>query len=238
MKRIRLFCFSYAGGSAQEFKRWEGKISPYIEIKPIVLPGHGRRLKEKLLESIEAMVLDAYAQIKDHICEKDYAFFGHSMGAIIAHELTNRIAKLGLPQPRCVFLSGREAPHLAYSHGDIYNLPERELRQRIAYYDGTPDEIFENPYLKQIFLPILLADLAACDTYQRQFEVSQYQPLEIEMVVMAGKNEKLSKKQLEGWQKFSKKEISLHYFSGGHFFINEAANIQAIADIINKKLIG
>lgn len=237
MKTIQLFCLSYAGGSAQEYKRWKGIISDQIEIIPITLPGHGKRLKEELLTSIEAMVEYVYMQIKDKIVENKYAFFGHSMGAIIAHELTNKVKEMGLPEPCCLFVSGREAPHLAHSHEDMLNLPEDEFRQRIAYYGGTPDEIFEDPYLKKIFLPILLTDLTACDTYQKYYKERTSMVVEAEFVVLAGREEVGSEEQLEGWQRYSRQKISIYYFSGGHFFIHDKENIRKIAEIINKKLV-
>lgn len=236
MKKIKLFCFSYAGGSAQEYKQWESMIANTIEIRPIYIPGHGKRLKEELLTTIDAMVEDVYMQIKDEILEGDYAFFGHSMGAIIAHELSNKIKGLALPGPRCVFVSGREAPHLATVDISLKGLSENELKKRVADYGGTPDEIFKDPLLKDIFLPILIADFTACDTYQKQYDQSNHLALEADFVVLTGEEEKLSQEQVEGWQRYSQTDISVYYFPGGHFFIKDQENIVKIVEIVNNQL--
>lgn len=42
--------------------------------------------------------------------EKPYAFFGHSLGTVIAYETALEIRRRGLPLPLQMFLAGRGAP--------------------------------------------------------------------------------------------------------------------------------
>lgn len=234
--KIKLICISYAGGSAQEYKIWGSIICENIEIIPVVLPGHGKRLKEKLLKSIDSMVVEAYGQIKSYLNE-EYAILGHSMGAIIAHELTNKITEKGLPSPKCLFLSGRQAPHLPTKIKKIYNSPEEKLKDRVLEYGGTPAEIFVNPELKDIFIPIFSADFDAVDKYEEEFKEQSKPVLETDFVVFTGSDDKLTTEQLAGWQQYTKNEISIQCFPGGHFFINDKDNVVQIIKIIENKLI-
>jgi surfactin synthase thioesterase subunit len=41
---LRLFCFHYAGGSAQTFHSWSADLPPIVEIGAVQLPGRGTRL--------------------------------------------------------------------------------------------------------------------------------------------------------------------------------------------------
>lgn len=233
---IKLICVSYAGGSAQEYRIWKDIISKDIEIIPIALPGHGRRLKEKLLESIDSMVAEVYEHTKSFLNE-EYAIFGHSMGAIITHELAVKITEQGLPGPKTLFLSGRHAPHLPTKITKIYNSPEEKLKDRVLEYGGTPAEIFVNPELKDIFIPMLLTDFNAVDKYDEEFNEQTKPVLETDFIVFTGSDDKLTTEQLEGWQKYTKNKISLNYFPGGHFFIHDKENITQIIKIIEDKLI-
>jgi medium-chain acyl-[acyl-carrier-protein] hydrolase len=43
---LRLFCFHYAGGSAQTFHAWSANLPPTVEVGMVQLPGRGHRLAE------------------------------------------------------------------------------------------------------------------------------------------------------------------------------------------------
>src|SRR6059058_3718402 len=61
-RRVRLFCFHYAGGSALIFRRWPELLSPAIEVRAVHLPGHGTRLLEPPFEDVRSLV-DAFLPI-------------------------------------------------------------------------------------------------------------------------------------------------------------------------------
>jgi hypothetical protein len=43
---VRLFCFPYAGSSAQLFLRWNDYVPEWIQVSGFEMPAHGRRLCE------------------------------------------------------------------------------------------------------------------------------------------------------------------------------------------------
>ena len=83
MKKIKLFCFPHLGGSASIYYQWKTMIHKNIEIIPIELAGRGERNKEPFCKNFKELLLDISIQITNNHLEK-YAFFGHSMGALIA----------------------------------------------------------------------------------------------------------------------------------------------------------
>lgn len=219
MTKIKLFCFPYAGGSARLYKSWQKFFPPEIEIVPVEAPGRGKRYGEKPCESIEEMVNDAFNQVKDQITDGDYAFFGHSMGAVITHELTYRILDAGKPAPMHLFLTGRGAPHVPDEKDDehIHLLPDEEFKQKLVEYGGTPEEVLANEELMKIFLPILRADFKVCDTYER---IGSELKFDFGITVMVGLEEKLTEEQIQGWQEYTDQKIKINRFPGGHFFIH------------------
>src|SRR5471032_475399 len=83
---IRLYCFCYAGGSAAAYANWQPDLDPSIEICAIELPGRGMRFGETPLTSLP-MVTETIAKL---ICRENhprFAFFGHSLGALVAFEV-------------------------------------------------------------------------------------------------------------------------------------------------------
>ncbi|WP_197144539.1 thioesterase II family protein [Lysinibacillus sphaericus] len=85
MRKIKLFCLPYAGGSSVTYIKWGKLLNRYIEVIEVELPGRGRRINDPLIDNLEDMVEDVFRFIKDQLTG-DYAIFGHSMGGLITDE--------------------------------------------------------------------------------------------------------------------------------------------------------
>jgi surfactin synthase thioesterase subunit len=217
--KIKLFCFPYAGGSARFYKSWQKYFPPEIEVIPIDPPGRGKRFGVNFCESVEGMVQDMFGQIKDQITDGRYAIFGHSMGGVVAQEITYVIRKAGLPLPMHLFLSGRGCPHIPDEDDEkIHLLPDAEFKAKLIDYGGTPEEVLANDELMNIFLPILRADFRVCDNYEHE-EQGWLFPFGV--TVLVGMEEKLTEEQIQGWQLYSAEPIKVNRFPGGHFFLHQ-----------------
>lgn len=83
--RLRLICFPYAGAGASVFGRWPASFPPDVEIIAVQLPGRESRISEPVAGNLRDYVsplVDAIAPLSD----KPMAFFGHSMGALLAFD--------------------------------------------------------------------------------------------------------------------------------------------------------
>ncbi len=79
MDKLNLFCLPFAGGSSYSYKGFQDlQVQSNLIVKPIELPGRGRRMSESLLFSVEAMTDDVWKSISSKIHEP-YAIYGHSM---------------------------------------------------------------------------------------------------------------------------------------------------------------
>src|SRR5262245_7283037 len=101
---FRLFCFPYAGGSAQVFRYGGIGMSGSVEVLPIQLPGHGDRLMEKPHASITELV-EAVSQALMPYLDMPFALFGHSLGAIICYEIARYLRRNGGYTPVHLFAS-------------------------------------------------------------------------------------------------------------------------------------
>lgn len=108
---MRLFCFPYAGGTTHTYRSWQGLLPESIDVAPVHLPGRGQRLSEPPLQRLSEIVEALGPEVVPYF-DKPFAFFGHSMGALIAFELARWLRKNHKVMPAQVFLSGRKAPQL------------------------------------------------------------------------------------------------------------------------------
>ncbi len=233
MNQLKLFCFPYAGGSAALYRHWPSLFNPHqLTVVPVELAGRGRRIREPLYENVDEMTGDIFERIKDELLPGRYAFFGHSMGAMICYELTQHVVKLGFPPPVHVFFSGRGAPHVPRPDlKEYYRLPEDAFRQAVFSLGGTPPEFFSTPGLAELFLPLLRNDFRLAETAPCRDPI---QPLPCSISVFMGREEDLNAAQRSEWTKHTVQECFIHGLEGGHFFIHQQSG--QLADLITSTL--
>ncbi|MGH2506509.1 MAG: thioesterase II family protein [Ktedonobacteraceae bacterium] len=219
--QLRLFCFPYAGGGASLYRTWHQTLPPTIEICPVQFPGRENRLTEQAFTQVEPLIQDLYNAISPYL-DKPFAFFGHSMGALVSFELTRYLRqKAGLsPQHLCV--SAHRAPHLPDRHTPIYQLPYPEFREELRHLNGTPEGVLQNEELMQLLLPTLRADFTLCETYT----YDPQEPLACPIAVFGGtEDDKITSAELQAWHDQTQNAFVLHMLPGDHFFIHSTREL-------------
>jgi len=214
--RLRLFCFPYAGGGAQTYRTWPHNLPDTVEVCAVELPGRGRRLREPPYYQLSSMVSDLLLALCPYL-DKPFAFFGHSMGALISFELARMLRQRGWPEPAQIFVSARRSPQIPDIDPPTYNLPEDEFIAEIRRLNGTPHEVLEHPELLQLLIPILRADFAVCQTYAYVPDL----PLSCPITAFGGRQDlDVLSEHLEAWREHTLSAFALHLLPGDHFFIN------------------
>jgi surfactin synthase thioesterase subunit len=231
-KKIRLFGFPYAGGSSAIFAKWKPYLDGGIELVPVELAGRGRRIHEAPYRNVDEAIEDVFQKIKADLFKAPYALYGHSMGAMIAYELACKIRHEGLPAPVHLFFSGRGAPHVNRKDKVKYHLlADSDFKEEIIQLGGTPPEFFEYPELVEVLLPLLKNDFKLAESDPSEGPIV---PFEEGITVFAGKEEDLTAEECDGWKWYSSRKCTVHYFNGGHFFLNE--EIGQIIKVINQAI--
>lgn len=231
MKKTRLICFPYAGGSAVLFNKWERYLDPAIELIAMELAGRGSRIGDGAYADLSAAVEDMMRLTEKAIADAPYALFGHSMGCLIAYELVQKIRDTGLPRPLHLFFSGRRAPHTKKDRPKVHLMEDQAFREQLVRLGGTPPEFFQSAELMELFLPILKNDfkLAETDVHDRKVR-----PLDSNISVFLGREDEITSEQADGWKMHTNRDCSIHYFDGGHFFIKDST--EQIIQLINEAL--
>lgn len=214
--KTRLYVFPYAGGNVAAFLPWSAGLGPDIELSVINLPGRGLRLADPHLTEMRTAAMQIAAAITADGAG-DFAFFGHSLGAVLQLEVARICALMHLRQPRLMIASGCRWPG-ALDQEALHNLPEPEFLDRLKTLGGTPDEILAHKELMAIVSPILRADFAMLHAYS-------YRPglaLKPALHVFAGRDDsRVEPEHLVKWSQESAQFSGTHWFDGSHFFVHE-----------------
>ncbi len=229
----RLFCFPYAGAGASIFHNWAKKLPREMELCAIQLPGRESRIRETPLNRLKDVVTILVPLLKPYL-DRPFAFFGHSMGALLSFELARELRRQNYPLPFHLFVSGRNAPQLLDLQPPIHRLPDPQFIEKIKEFNGTPDSVWQDTKLMEQFLPVLRADFAILETYFYGNEA----PLDCPITAFGGLEDgQVSETKLGAWNKQTKAEFNLQMFPGDHFFLHsrEQELLQALSTQLEQK---
>jgi surfactin synthase thioesterase subunit len=151
--------------------------------------------------------------------DEPFAFFGHSMGGLLAFEVTRELRRRGESAPRLLFVSGIGAPHIPTDRPPIHELPRDDLLRRLHRLHGTPKELIEHPELMDSWLPSFRADLEVVETHVYRDEP----PLAIPIRAFGGRDDTfVSRSELAHWREQTTSGFTLRVLPGGHFFVETA----------------
>lgn len=217
---FRVFLFHDAGGDTRLYHGWEKLLGTEAEVIAVELPGRGKQINKNACENLDHLIA-ALKPAMGHLLDKPYAFFGHSMGALIAFEMARSIRRSGMNQPSRIFISS--APALStYSRHDIdYDTLEKDLFRSKALDSD----------LKQSLQKLLRDDLRLLKHYRYAPEA----PLTVPLVVVHGSDDtRVSQTQAERWEMETHADIKVIARPGGHRYIEH--DVKFLTDLIRKEM--
>ncbi|MEB5477844.1 thioesterase II family protein [Acinetobacter pollinis] len=219
----RLFCFPFAGGLASYYLKFTKFIPEEVELVSIQYPRHLN------LKNIQELVDFIYNEIKHLTSEIPFAFFGHSMGAIVAYELSKKMILQKDKLPLYLFISGRSAPTESKSSSNIHTLSEEDFIKKLMILNGLPPVFMKDRKKLQEFLPFIRNDIKLIETWH----FSNHFPLDISFVLFNGNSDpEVNLNEINSWQLHTTRKIHSYIFKGDHFYLNNY--IPEIIEIIFK----
>jgi medium-chain acyl-[acyl-carrier-protein] hydrolase len=229
---IRLFLFPYAGAGPPAFNQWTSGFPGKVEIYIAHYPARGSRYHEPPIKQVNVLAA-RFSQALRPLFNKPFAFFGHSLGGLVAFELAKQLRQQELPQPQILFVSACGAPHLPDPNPPIHEYSDSEFIKSLLGLHGIPAELLDQPEAMQLLLPILRADFEAIESYQYQPDAS---PLQIPILAFAGLDDPhVNRERVEGWALHTDAGFKSQYFPGDHFFINTCR--EAVIAVVGSELV-
>lgn len=226
---IKLLCLHHAGGSPAAFRPWVDELPASVELLPVRLAGRDARLREKPATSVAEIVAPLARAIEPLLAEHDVAIFGHSLGALLGFELARELRRQGLPGPKALIVSGRNAPGTGRTL-ELHKLGDRQLVAEVQrIYGGIPPQILNEPELLALTLPLLRADLTVNETYV----IGQEDPLDCRLRAYGGDDDPhVGRAGLEAWAVHTSASFACAQAPGDHFYLGSATGKRWILDRI------
>jgi medium-chain acyl-[acyl-carrier-protein] hydrolase len=230
---FRLFCFPYAGGTAEVFHQWIDLIPNYVELCAIQLPGRSLRMKEAPLRDMQVLVEELFYLLKQ-LQDVPFAFFGHSMGAQIAFEIASLFYQNHLLLPNHLFISARKALHLPSDNYPIHKMSNEECIALIKSLNIIPEEVLANKEMAKMIITTSQADF---EMIEKRTYGSDIEPLPIPLWAFCGSKDFIvNRDSMVEWCKYTTKEFKLFDIPGEHLFIINADSRATVVNTINRAL--
>jgi pyochelin biosynthesis protein PchC len=215
---VRLICFPFAGGSASYYFPFSQLLAPGIEVLAVQYPGRQDRLHEPCLDTVPELAGGAYTGIRDEALatgdDRPLAFFGHSLGAIVAFEVALRLQRAtGRPPARLFLSGGRVQPYRTAGFEDDAGLLD-ELRRM----GGSDERLFSSTELQDMVLPAVRADYRAIGRYVHPGSARVDSPI---TALIGDADPRTTPREAEAWGDCTTAGFDLRVFPGGHFYLDD-----------------
>lgn len=230
--QARLFCFPFAGGSAAVFAGWGEKSKPEIEVWAAQPRGRGMRFREPLHQSVAEMVQDYLQVLRAHL-DLPFAFYGHSLGGLLALELVQQLWAEGLRLPGHLFIGASAPPVAGLLHPRISHLSDEGFVTAVQdRYSAIPESILKESELMEIFLPALKADFSAYETFDRNSATQVRCPI----TAFAGSDDVVIPPDvMQEWRRHTEISFDLRIIPGDHFFLSTSGEL--VLSTIREKML-
>ncbi|WNI18926.1 thioesterase II family protein [Actinacidiphila sp. ITFR-21] len=212
-----LVVFPHAGGGAGFYRPLAERFPAGVDVRAVQYPGREVRAGEPLVDDMAALADRAAAALLP-LLDRPLAILGHSMGAIVAYEVTRRLEAEGGVLER-LFVSARHPPaaHRPGRHR-VHLLDEDRFARMLRDTGGTPAALLDDPEMRAYLLPIVRNDYRLIETYAP----APGPPLRTGIVSIAATDDgTVSAAQVEGWRRATGGDFEHLTFPGGHFYLLE-----------------
>jgi surfactin synthase thioesterase subunit len=215
---VRLVCLPHAGGSAAFFLPVAAALSPGVDVVAIQYPGRQDRRQESPIDDM-AVLADRVHGILRRQSELPLTLFGHSMGAVLAFEVTRRLEADGHGPVR-LYASGRRGPS-TFRDETVHQRDDAGIIAEVRKMNGTASSLLGDDELMRAALPALRADYKATELYTCPAHITVNCPI----TVLTGDNDpKTSVDEAKAWAASTASSCDVHVFNGGHFFLTDHAD--------------
>ena len=221
-----LFIFPHAGGSPTYYVPFAKTFSTDVKRIAVQYPGKGGTHDLGAFRSVTHLA-DRVATLLPERTDGPVAFFGHSMGALVAFEVARRFEAAGR-SVSALFVSASPAPGLL---GEEY-IPEsdRGLLEVVGELTGINPEFLENEEFAARILPTLRG-FKAIMNYECPPEATVSCPI---AAYFADDDQIATDPKVKPWSNRTTSEFTQRAFPGHHFYLDD--NLPELVTDIEAKI--
>ncbi|MHC0432323.1 thioesterase II family protein [Streptomyces sp. O3] len=230
--RVRLFCFHHAGGGALSFAGWRQRVGDDVSVLPVRLPGRETlRAQDRITDG--ERLLNELDRDLGPLLDEPYAFYGHSLGALVAYRLAQRRVRSGHRPPRLLAVGACPAPQLdspLLNTALSPDLPDAALIQALGDQEAIPAPLRDRPGWLRGTLATLRADLLLARSLRR----GPVTPLPCPLDAYAGENDPLlgDGDDVAAWEHCTTARFRFQKVLGTHFFVRDRDVPHAVGETL------
>jgi surfactin synthase thioesterase subunit len=227
---VRLVCFPHAGGSASFYFPWARSLPADVEVLAVQYPGRQDRRADPPIEDIGELADRIFVALLPWT-GGPVAFFGHSMGAVVAYETARRLEQETSTRLTAFFASGRRAPSQRPGEMTVDLEDDDSLMAALELLSGTDMALLRDEELVRMILPPVRSDYRAIHSY-----VHRPGPkLSCPITVLIGDADPLNTlDEARAWREHTAGDFDVRVFAGGHFFLS--AQQAEVNSVIRERL--
>jgi medium-chain acyl-[acyl-carrier-protein] hydrolase len=220
---LRLLCLPYAGGDSRLFADWAKRFASSIEVRPLDVPQRPA----------------SWAALLDHLTRElgadhnePYAFYGHSMGALIAFEWARHLRRLNGTEPVHLFVAAQHAPQLPSPYPFALSTTDLAARETLRALWGSPRlEAADDRMLDKLFKRLE----GRLHLQERQYRFEEEAPLSCPVTALYGTADAVLRPcHLQAWRAHTRGPFEMINVDGGHLFVRDHAHL--VASLLAERL--
>jgi surfactin synthase thioesterase subunit len=213
------------------FRPWSQGVAPDVELHALLLPGHGRRVKQSPYKEWEPLIHDVFTSLSGLLAEP-HAFYGHSFGARLAYELAHAVQEKQPGATRRLFLSGCRSPDSPQNTPYMHEGDERDFLESLREMGGTPAEILSAPAMRRMLLPAIHGEIRLAELWTDRHDGKG---VRAPITAITGLEDPIDTADaMRGWLAYSGPGGELVEVQGGHFFPD--THLPSLLEIINERI--
>lgn len=212
-----LYIFPHAGGSAGSYAPFARAFS--IDIKRVAVQYPGRTGQHDVpdIASVPALADDICKMLTPaNAPDARIAFFGHSMGGLVAFEVARKFEEMG-KSIAALFISASPAPgHGGYQH--LHQSSDEDLLKMVTEMTGASAQFLGERFGATILRT--LRNYGAITEYKCPPGTTVSCPI---YAYAAADDNIINYDSVAAWAAFTASEFAVSVVAGGHFYVTEDA---------------
>ncbi|UYM22898.1 alpha/beta fold hydrolase [Streptomyces albus] len=214
---LRLFVLHHAGGSHVPYRRWPELLPEQWEVHLLDAPGRGR-LGDLPPFDNAVRLADFFLRRMEPDLQSPFAFFGHSMGALVAYEMTLQLAAKGRTLPVWLGLSARGAPRPGVRSASTTSCRTPNSRRIWSCWAAPPTR---SSTILACGRCTTRSSGETCAWWRRRPR-PETPALPVAMSVFGGSDDtSVPPRRLAGWEQHTERFLGLQVLDGGHFYFQD-----------------